>query len=185
MKIRWGRSSASGATRFVWSVFSRSKGKRPPATTRTTASSYPPEPSALAYCRRHPGECTCSWLRPPTRAPSVVQQLKSKRSCANDTTSAPSASLISVSERTREIGIRMAIGARQGDVRVQFLVEAVTLCFLGGVVGTLLGLGVIYGLSRALGWSMLLSPLALAVALATSFACGIFFGSWPAHRAAQ
>ncbi len=93
--------------------------------------------------------------------------------------------LVSVTERTREIGIRMAIGARQGDVRVQFLVEAVTLCFLGGVVGTLLGLGVIYGLSRALGWSMLLSPLALAVALATSFACGIFFGSWPAHRAAQ
>ncbi len=60
-----------------------------------------------------------------------------------------------------------------------------TLCVLGGLVGTLLGLGVIYGLSHALGWSMLLPPLALVVALATSFGSGIFFGLWPAHRASQ
>jgi putative ABC transport system permease protein len=93
--------------------------------------------------------------------------------------------LVSVTERTREIGIRMAIGAREADVRFQFLVEAVMLCVLGGIAGTTVGLGVIYALSRALGWSMLLPPEALAMALATSFGTGIFFGFWPARRASR
>jgi putative ABC transport system permease protein len=93
--------------------------------------------------------------------------------------------LVSVTERTREIGIRMAIGAREADVRFQFLVEAVALCVLGGLAGTAVGLGVIYALARALGWSMLLPPEALAVALATSFGTGIFFGFWPARRASR
>ena len=91
--------------------------------------------------------------------------------------------LVSVTERTREIGIRMAIGAREDDVRFQFLVEAVTLCMLGGLAGTLLGLAVIYALSRFLGWSMALPPTALVLALGTSFGVGIFFGFWPARRA--
>jgi putative ABC transport system permease protein len=93
--------------------------------------------------------------------------------------------LVSVTERTREIGIRMALGAREGDVRFQFLVEAVTLCILGGLLGTLVGLSAIYALSRALGWSMLLPPEALVVALGTSFGTGIVFGFWPAHRASR
>jgi putative ABC transport system permease protein len=93
--------------------------------------------------------------------------------------------LVSVTERTREIGIRMAIGARQADVRFQFLVEAVTLCLLGGILGTVVGLGAIYVLSRALGWSMLLPPAALVLALAVSFVTGIFFGFWPAERASR
>jgi putative ABC transport system permease protein len=93
--------------------------------------------------------------------------------------------LVSVTERTREIGIRMAIGAREGDVRFQFLVEAVTLCLIGGFAGTLLALGAIYAFSRALGWSMMLPPSALVLALATSFGTGIFFGFWPARRASR
>jgi putative ABC transport system permease protein len=93
--------------------------------------------------------------------------------------------LVSVTERTREIGIRMAIGAREGDVRFQFLVEAVTLCVFGGLLGTLVGLGAIYALSLALGWSMVLPPEALAAALGTSFGVGILFGFWPAHRASR
>ena len=93
--------------------------------------------------------------------------------------------LVSVTERTREIGIRMAIGAKGGDVRFQFLVEAVTLCLIGGIAGTLVGLAVIFGMSRLLGWSMLLPPEALLVALATSLGTGIFFGFWPARRAAE
>jgi putative ABC transport system permease protein len=93
--------------------------------------------------------------------------------------------LVSVTERTREIGIRMAIGAREADVRFQFLVEAVALCVLGGLAGTALGLGVIFALAQALGWSMVLPPEALIVALATSFGTGIFFGFWPARRASR
>jgi putative ABC transport system permease protein len=93
--------------------------------------------------------------------------------------------LVSVTERTREIGIRMAIGAREADVRFQFLVEAVMLCLIGGFVGTLVGLGAIFGFSRALGWSMVLPPSALLMALATSFGTGIFFGFWPAERASR
>jgi putative ABC transport system permease protein len=93
--------------------------------------------------------------------------------------------LVSVTERTREIGIRMAIGAREADVRFQFLVEAVTLCLIGGFAGTLLGLGAIYAFSRALGWSMMLPPASLLMALATSFGTGVFFGFWPAQRASR
>jgi putative ABC transport system permease protein len=93
--------------------------------------------------------------------------------------------LVSVTERTREIGIRMAIGAREADVRFQFLVEAVTLCLIGGLAGTLVGLGAIYAFSRALGWSMMLPPASLAMALATSFGTGVFFGFWPAQRASR
>jgi putative ABC transport system permease protein len=93
--------------------------------------------------------------------------------------------LVSVTERTREIGIRMAIGARAWDVRFQFLVESVTLCLIGGLAGTLVGVGAIYALSYTLGWSMVLPLSSLAVALMTSFVTGLFFGSWPAGRAAR
>ena len=93
--------------------------------------------------------------------------------------------LVSVAERTREIGIRMAIGAREGDILVQFLIEAVVLSLLGGAVGSLLGIGAIVGLAKALDWPMRMQPQALAVALGVSATIGIVFGFFPARRAAR
>ncbi|WP_437966086.1 ABC transporter permease [Sorangium sp. So ce260] len=93
--------------------------------------------------------------------------------------------LVSVTERTREIGIRMAIGAREIDILLQFLLEALVLATLGGIVGSALGYGVILGFSGALGWPMKLEPTALGVALGVSTAIGIVFGFFPARRAAR
>jgi putative ABC transport system permease protein len=92
--------------------------------------------------------------------------------------------LVSVTERTREIGIRMAIGAREGDIRTQFLVEAVALSVLGGIAGVTLGTLAIVVLERVLEWHMALSPLAIAVSIAVSGATGVVFGFVPARRAA-
>jgi putative ABC transport system permease protein len=93
--------------------------------------------------------------------------------------------LVSVAERTREIGIRTAIGAREGDILVQFLVEAVILSLLGGVGGTLLGVVAIAVFRRLLEWPMRVEPLPLLVALATSMGIGVVFGFFPARRAAK
>ena len=93
--------------------------------------------------------------------------------------------LVSVTERTREIGIRMAIGAREMDILVQFLVESLVLATLGGIVGTTIGYGAIVGLGAALDLPMKLAPQALAVALGTSTAIGLVFGFFPARRAAR
>jgi putative ABC transport system permease protein len=93
--------------------------------------------------------------------------------------------LVSVAERTREIGIRMAIGAREVDVLLQFLIEAIILALLGGLAGALAALGAIAGLERLLEWPMELSPRALAVAMITSTVVGIVFGFIPARRAAR
>jgi putative ABC transport system permease protein len=92
--------------------------------------------------------------------------------------------LVSVTERTREIGIRMAIGARANDIMMQFLVEAVVLALIGGVAGALTGIGAIALLGGSLGWPMKLDPVALGVAVATSALTGIAFGFFPARRAA-
>jgi putative ABC transport system permease protein len=92
--------------------------------------------------------------------------------------------LVSVTERTREVGIRMAIGARQGDIRTQFLVEAVALSVLGGLAGVALGAVAIMVLQALLEWQMALSPLAIAISIAVSGATGIAFGFIPARRAA-
>ena len=92
--------------------------------------------------------------------------------------------LVSVTERTREIGIRMAIGARANDIMMQFLVEAVVLALIGGILGALAGIGAIALLGGSLGWPMKLDPVALGVAVATSAATGIAFGFFPARRAA-
>jgi putative ABC transport system permease protein len=92
--------------------------------------------------------------------------------------------LVSVTERTREIGIRMAIGARRQDIQLQFLAEAVALTALGGLAGIAVATGVMHLMRRTLGWSMQLSPEAVAVAVATSFAVGLIFGFLPARRAA-
>jgi putative ABC transport system permease protein len=93
--------------------------------------------------------------------------------------------LVSVTERTREIGIRMAIGAREADILVQFLVEAITLSAIGGLAGLALGLFAIYMLSRTLGWSMELPLPAVVGAVGTSTVIGIVFGFFPARRAAR
>jgi putative ABC transport system permease protein len=93
--------------------------------------------------------------------------------------------LVSVTERTREIGIRMAIGARAHDIRTQFLVEAIALALLGGILGAMLGIGAIAIISRVLDWKMAVSPLALGVSIGTSALTGIAFGFFPARRAAQ
>jgi putative ABC transport system permease protein len=93
--------------------------------------------------------------------------------------------LVSVTERTREIGIRMAIGAREADILVQFLLEALVLATLGGIVGSALGYALILGFASALGWPMKLQPASLGVALGVSTVIGLVFGFFPARRAAQ
>jgi putative ABC transport system permease protein len=93
--------------------------------------------------------------------------------------------LVSVTERTREIGVRMAIGARAHDIRTQFLIEAVVLALLGGVAGALVGVGAIATLGALLDWPMKMSATALAVAVATSGLTGVAFGFFPAERASK
>jgi putative ABC transport system permease protein len=92
--------------------------------------------------------------------------------------------LVSVTERTREIGIRMAIGAQASNILVQFLIEAVLLSVLGGIVGIGAGVGLIRLLTKALDWTMDLPIAAVVVAFCTSAAIGIVFGFLPARRAA-
>jgi putative ABC transport system permease protein len=93
--------------------------------------------------------------------------------------------LVSVTERTREIGIRMAIGATEGDVQQQFLIEAVVLSVVGGVIGILSGMGASYLITQTLGWPVLVSPTAILAAVVFSMAVGIFFGFYPARKAAR
>src|SRR5579884_2092888 len=92
--------------------------------------------------------------------------------------------LVSVTERTREIGIRMAVGASRRDVRRQFLIEALLISLLGGALGVLLAVGAASGLGRLIQWPALFSWQAVAVAVAFSVATGIFFGYYPARKAA-
>jgi len=93
--------------------------------------------------------------------------------------------LVSVTERTREIGVRMAVGATEEDVRRQFLVEAVTLSMLGGFIGIVFGLVGSALISNLLSWPTLISGKAIIAAVIFSAAVGIFFGYYPAHKAAQ
>ncbi len=93
--------------------------------------------------------------------------------------------LVSVTERTREIGIRMAIGARPGHIRLQFLTESVVLSLLGGLFGILLGAGLSIIIAKVLTWPTLLSPLSMMVSFGFSAAVGMFFGYYPAHKAAS
>ncbi|MEO6395406.1 MAG: MacB family efflux pump subunit [Devosia sp.] len=94
--------------------------------------------------------------------------------------------LVSVRERTREIGVRMAVGARQGDIMQQFLIEAVLVCLIGGATGIALSLAIGFGIDRfAPGLRMIYSPVTIALAFAASTAIGIGFGFMPARTAAR
>jgi putative ABC transport system permease protein len=93
--------------------------------------------------------------------------------------------LVSVTERTREIGIRMAIGARGSDVLTQFLVESIVMSILGGAIGILIGFAGSYILGQSTGWSTTIQPQTVFVALGFSAAVGIFFGLYPARKASR
>jgi putative ABC transport system permease protein len=93
--------------------------------------------------------------------------------------------LVSVTERTREIGVRMALGATRRAVLVQFLVESLALCLLGGAVGILVGFGAAALLANLNGWTTTVPPGAIGLAVLFSVSVGLFFGVWPARRAAR
>jgi len=93
--------------------------------------------------------------------------------------------LVSVTERTREIGLRMAVGARTRDILGQFLVEAVTLSLIGGIAGVALGMAAAAAIASFAGWRVLLSPEAVGLAVAFAFVIGVFFGFYPARKAAR
>jgi putative ABC transport system permease protein len=93
--------------------------------------------------------------------------------------------LVSVTERTREIGLRMAVGARGRDILTQFLVEAITLSLIGGVIGIAVGLGGSRAISYFAEWRTLVAPEAIAVAFGFAAGIGVFFGFYPARKAAR
>jgi len=93
--------------------------------------------------------------------------------------------LVSVTERTREIGVRKALGATQWNILFQFLVEALALCLAGGIIGILLGVWVTNLLAKSNGWNTLISPQSIIMAFGFSAAIGLIFGIWPARRAAK
>jgi putative ABC transport system permease protein len=93
--------------------------------------------------------------------------------------------LVSVTERTREIGVRKALGATRRSILLQFMVEALVLCLMGGMLGILLGSGGAIALSRLANWNTLISPGAVILSIAFSGGVGLFFGIWPAQRAAR
>jgi putative ABC transport system permease protein len=91
--------------------------------------------------------------------------------------------LVSVTERTREIGIRMAVGAKTWDIRLQFIVEALTLSLIGGIVGIILGISGSEVVSALAGWPTVVDPFSVLLAFAFSALVGIFFGFYPAYKA--
>ena len=93
--------------------------------------------------------------------------------------------LVSVTERTREIGVRMAIGARGQDILLQFLIEAVVLSVVGGGVGVVFGVAGSYAVAKTQNWTTLVSTSSVVLSFLTSAGIGIFFGFYPARKAAQ
>jgi len=93
--------------------------------------------------------------------------------------------LVAVTERTREIGILKALGARKRDIMQQFLGEAVALCLLGGFIGMVIGIGGAFAIAMAAHWPPLISVWTVLLAIGFSAAIGLFFGLYPASRAAS
>jgi putative ABC transport system permease protein len=93
--------------------------------------------------------------------------------------------LVSVTERTREIGVRKALGATRTNILLQFLIEALVLCITGGSIGIILGVGTAVALSKLMHWNTLISPASILIAFGFSAAVGLFFGIWPARKAAS
>ncbi|HEY8834069.1 MAG TPA: FtsX-like permease family protein, partial [Chthoniobacterales bacterium] len=93
--------------------------------------------------------------------------------------------LVSVTERTREIGTRMAVGAHGRDILTQFLIEAMTLSVVGGIIGIISGIVASKVIAMIKNWSSLVSPTSIIVAFLVSAGVGIFFGFYPARKAAQ
>ncbi len=93
--------------------------------------------------------------------------------------------LVSITERTREIGVRMAVGARPADIRNQFLIEAVMLSLLGGIGGIVCGVAAAVAVARAAGWPILITPETIMLAVGFAAAVGIFFGFYPALKASR
>ena len=92
--------------------------------------------------------------------------------------------LVSVSERKREIGIRRALGAKKMDIQAQFIIESLILCFLGGILGVVVGIGSSYTISHFSGWQFMISPLSIILGVGVSVLIGLFFGFYPARQAA-
>ncbi len=93
--------------------------------------------------------------------------------------------LVSVTERTREIGVRKALGARRRDILLQFLIEALVLCIAGGALGLLVGVGAAVAMAKLAAWNTVVAPEAAMLAFGFSAFIGVFFGLWPARRAAS
>jgi len=93
--------------------------------------------------------------------------------------------LLSVTERTREVGLRLSVGARTRDVLFQFLLEAVALSLAGGALGILFGFGSAHAVTEILEWPTRVSANAVALAFGLAFAVGVVFGYYPAHRASR
>jgi putative ABC transport system permease protein len=93
--------------------------------------------------------------------------------------------LVSVTERTREIGIRMAVGATPGDVLIQFLIEAVVLALVGGIIGISLGMAGALGMAKLIGWPLVISPSVVLITFIIAGGVGVFFGYYPARKASR
>jgi putative ABC transport system permease protein len=93
--------------------------------------------------------------------------------------------IVSVTERTREIGIRRALGGRIRDIRLQFLCEALVLCLVGGAFGVFSGIALSMSVARMAGWVTAIDPQAIALAVGFSALTGIVFGFYPAYRASK